>query len=137
VIRFSSESWPERRRLNFGGMGGFLVTKLVKPIKTVGSWTPHHRSVDHFLLSKTEAPIRAAAARVLGKTDATVRQKVRQLNSADRPFHQVAKLLALLLRYGSAQVLNLDQALADEHDGLHNRFSLSQRPSPASTIYRI
>jgi hypothetical protein len=49
-------------------MGGFLVTKLVKPIKTVCSWTPHHSGVDHLLLSKTEAHIRTGAARVLGNT---------------------------------------------------------------------
>ena len=30
-----------RVRLNFGGMGGFLVIKLVKPTKAVCSWTPH------------------------------------------------------------------------------------------------
>jgi hypothetical protein len=78
-------------------MGGYLVTKLVKPIKTVGSWTPHHSCVDHFLLSKAGAHKWTNAAGVLGETDATVRQKVRRLNSADRAFHQVAKLLALFL----------------------------------------
>jgi hypothetical protein len=30
-----------RLRLNFGGMGGYSVIKLVKPIKAVGSWMPH------------------------------------------------------------------------------------------------
>jgi hypothetical protein len=63
--------------LNFGGIGGYSVIKLVKPIKTVGSWTPHHGSVNHFLLSKAEAHIRASAARVLGKADATVCWEVR------------------------------------------------------------
>ena len=94
--------------MNFGGMGGFLVTKLVKPIKTVGSWTPHHRGVDHFLLSKTETYIRTGAARVLGKADATVRKKIRRLDSTDCALHQSTKLLALLLGDSGSQVLNLD-----------------------------
>jgi hypothetical protein len=57
-------------------MGGFLVIKLVKPTKIVCSWTPHYRGVGYFLLSKTEPHIRTAAARILRKTDATMRQKV-------------------------------------------------------------
>jgi hypothetical protein len=94
--------------LNFGGIGGFLVTKLVKPIKTVGSWTPYHRGVDHFLLSKTETYIRTGAARVLGKADATVRKKIRRLDSTDCALHQSTKLLALLVGDSGSQVLNLD-----------------------------
>jgi hypothetical protein len=58
-------------------MGGYSVTKLVKPIKTVSSWTPHHSGVDHFLLSETEAYIRTGAARVLGKADTAVCGEVR------------------------------------------------------------
>jgi hypothetical protein len=54
-------------------MGGFLVIKLVKPIKTFGSWTPNHGGVGDFLLSKTEPDIRTAAARILRKTYATMR----------------------------------------------------------------
>ena len=45
-----------------------------------------------------------------------MRQEVRRLDSTDRVFDQVAKLLALFLGDGGAQVLNLDQALADEND---------------------
>jgi len=52
-------------------MGGSLVSKLVKPTKIFCSWTPNESGVDHLLLSKTKAHIRAAAARILGKTDAT------------------------------------------------------------------
>jgi hypothetical protein len=84
--------------LNFGGIGGYSVIKLVKPIKTVGSWTPHDGSVDHFLLSKTEAYLSAGATRILGKADATVSWKVRRLDSADCAFDQATKLLALFLR---------------------------------------
>jgi len=102
--------------LNFGGMGGFLVIKLVNPTKIFCSWTPHHRGVNHRLLSKAEPHVRAAAARILGETNATVRGKVRRLDATDRAFHETAKLLALFIGNGGAQVLHLDHALADEYD---------------------
>jgi len=103
-----------RRRLNFGGMGGFLVIKLVKPTKIVCSWTPNESSVGQLLLSETKPHIGTAAARVLRKADATVLQKVCRPDTANCAFHQAAKLLALFLRYRSAEVLDLDQALADD-----------------------
>jgi len=68
-------------------MGGYSVIKLVNPIKTVGSWTPDHCGVNHFLLSQTEAHIRTAAAGVLGKADPAVRQIVCGLDSSDGAFH--------------------------------------------------
>ena len=39
-----------RRRLNFGSMGGLLVSKLVKPTKVFGSWPPHQSGIDQLLL---------------------------------------------------------------------------------------
>jgi hypothetical protein len=44
-----------------------------------------------------------------------VRQKVRRLDSADCAFYQIAKFLALFLSDGGAQVLDLDQTLADKY----------------------
>jgi hypothetical protein len=76
--------------LNFGGIGGFF-------------------------LSKTKAHIGTAAAGVLRKADATVRQKVPRFYAVDCAFNQVAKLLALFVGYGGAEVLNLDQAFADKY----------------------
>ena len=73
-----------RRRLNFGGMGGFSVCKLVKPIKTVCSWTPNQNGVDHLLLSKTKSYVGTAAARVLREADAAMGQELRGLDSLDR-----------------------------------------------------
>src|ERR1035438_10343012 len=96
-------------------MGGFLVIKLVKPTKIVCSWTPHQSGIDHFLLSKTKPHIRTGTAGVLGKADTTVRQKIRRFNSTDRAFNQATKLLSLFLGDGGAQVLNLDQTLADKY----------------------
>jgi len=97
-------------------MGGSLVSKLVKPTKIFCSWTPNESGVDQFLLSKTKAHIGAAAAGILGKTDATVWQKVRGLDSSDRGLDQVAELLPLFVGDCGSQVLDLDQSLADEHD---------------------
>ena len=39
-----------RRRLNFGSMGGLLVSKLVKPTKVFGSWPPHQSGIYQLLL---------------------------------------------------------------------------------------
>jgi hypothetical protein len=104
-----------RRRFNFGGIGGFLVIKLVKPVKAVCSGAPHQVSVDNFLPPQTESEVRAGAAGILRKADATVREKPCRFNSPDRVFHQVAELLALLVGYRSPKVLDFDQTLAHKH----------------------
>jgi hypothetical protein len=97
-------------------MGGFLVIKLVKPTKIFCSWTPHQGGVGHDLFAKTKSHLRTAATRVLRKANTAVRQKICGFDSTGRALHQAAKLQALFLRYGSAQVLNLNQALANEYD---------------------
>ena len=94
-----------RRRLNCGGIGGFLVIKLVKPTKTLCSWTPHHGGVDHFVLAKTKPHIWTAAAGILRKADATVGRKVRRLDAADCALHQATKLLSLFVGNGGVQTL--------------------------------
>src|ERR1700720_2115138 len=97
-------------------MGGFLVIKLVKPTKTVSSRTPYQSGVDYLLFSKTKAHIRAATARILGKANAAVREKVGRLDAADGAFNQVAEFLALFVGDGAAQLLNLDQTLPDKNN---------------------
>jgi len=97
-------------------MGGLLVIKLVKPIKTVCSWTPHQAGVSHFLLAKTQFHIRTAAAGVLRKADATVRQELCGFDSLDRVPYQATELLALPVGNRGSQVLNLDLPFADEYD---------------------
>jgi hypothetical protein len=69
-------------------MGGFSVIKLVKPTKGLCSWTPHQRGVSHLLLSKTKPNAGTGSARILGESDAAVRQELRGLNSSDRIVHQ-------------------------------------------------
>ena len=99
-----------RSRLSFGGMGGFLVIKLVKPTKVFCSWTPH-QVASTIPASQTQPHIRATAAGVLGEADAAVRQELGRLDSADRVLYQVTKFLALFLGDGGSQVLDFDQAL--------------------------
>src|SRR2546427_5006705 len=99
-------------------MGGILVRKLVKPTKGFCSWPPHQSGLDQILPSQTKPDIRAAAAGVLRETDSAVGQELGGLDPPDRFFDQLAELLALVVRDRRLQVLDLDQALADEdHHG--------------------
>src|SRR5277367_1231457 len=86
-----------RRRLNFGDIDGFLVIKLVKPIKILCSRTPYKTGVGQLLLSQAKSNIRTAAAGVLREADATVRQEVCRLDSSDRVLDQIAKFRSLLV----------------------------------------
>jgi hypothetical protein len=91
-------------------MGGVLVIKLVKPIKILCSWTPYQAGVGQLLLTQAKSNIRTAAAVVLGKADAIVRQEVCRLDSLDRVLDHIAKFLALLVGNDGSQILNLDQS---------------------------
>jgi len=62
----------------------------------------------------------------LGKADATVRQEVRRLDSADCAFHQSTEFLALLVSDGSVQVLNLDSRLRTNTTGRPSQFHSSR-----------
>ena len=84
-IRLSTAS--ARRRLSFGGIGGFLVTKFVKQTK-VDSRLAHQRSFDQIALVQAEPDKRTGGARVLGKADAAVRQEQTGLDPADRVLDQ-------------------------------------------------
>ena len=58
-----------------GSMGAVSVRKLIKETKRC-SWLPDESGFSQFLSSKAKPDIRASGARVLGKADAAVRQKV-------------------------------------------------------------
>src|SRR5262249_28783009 len=105
-----------RRRLSFGSMGGFLVSKLVKPTKAFGSRSPHEGGIDQLLFAKAESQVGARAARVLREPNATVGQKLCGFDSPDCVFDQLAELVALLLADGGSEILDLDQSFADEYD---------------------
>src|SRR5437870_12579089 len=79
---FVSTNWA-RRRLSLGSIGGSLIIKLVKPIKIFSSRPPDKSGLDQLLTSETKPDIRATAARVLGETDAAVRQELRRLDLPD------------------------------------------------------
>src|ERR1019366_9897553 len=90
-----STNWA-RLRLSFGNIGGFLVSKLVKPTK-VFSRPPDHSFLRQFLPSQAPADVRTAGARVLRKADAAVGHEVTGLNSLDRVLNQAAKLPSLFV----------------------------------------
>src|SRR5580704_18480595 len=96
-------------------MGGCLEIKLVKPIK-IPSRAANKRGFDQIRLPQAEPNVWAAGAGVLGKADAAVRQKLGSFDSSDGVIDQLPKLIALFVGDGGAEVLNLDQALADEDD---------------------
>jgi hypothetical protein len=102
--------------LNFGGIGGFLVIKLVKPTIVFCSWSPYEGAFGKVLPIETKPHIRAAATRVLRKTDAAVGKKICGLDSADGVFYEAAELQSLFVGDGGSQVLNVHQSLANEHN---------------------
>src|SRR5205807_6884091 len=91
-----STNWA-RRRLSLGSIGGFLVMKLVKPIKLFRSWAPDESGFDQLRASETKPDIRTAAARVLRETDAAVGQELGRLDLLDGGFDQLPELAALLI----------------------------------------
>jgi hypothetical protein len=97
-------------------MGGFLVSKLVKPTKILGSWPPYESGIDQLLLSQAKSQVGASAARVLRKANAAVGKKLRGFDSPDCVLDQQAELLALLFADCGAQILDLNQPFADEHN---------------------
>jgi len=102
--------------LSFGGMGGSLVIKLVKPTKVFCSCSPSKNSISHVLPPETQPCICAAAAGILGKTDATVRQKLGGLDSPDRVLQQSTEFLPPGVGNCGVQVSNLNLPPANEHD---------------------
>jgi hypothetical protein len=78
-------------------MGGFLVSKLVKPTKIFCSGTSDETGVDRLLVSKAKPDIRAVAARILRESDPAVRQEVGGLDPPNRIFRQLAELATLFV----------------------------------------
>ena len=67
------------------------------------------------LVYQAQPYIGTGAARILGEADAAVGQKLRRLDLLDGQVDQVAELPALVIGDGGAQVLDFDQALANEY----------------------
>jgi hypothetical protein len=68
-------------------MGGFLVSKFVKPTKVLGSWPSDQSGLYELLFAQAQPHIGACTAGVLGKTNAAVRKKICGLDPTDRPFN--------------------------------------------------
>jgi hypothetical protein len=97
-------------------MGGFLVSKLVKPTKVFCSWASYETGFSRLRFPEAKPNIRAVAARVLREANSTVSQEVARLDSSNRVFCQLAELAALFIGDCGAQILDLNQSLADEDD---------------------
>src|SRR5229473_271572 len=96
-----------------------LIHKLVKPIKVAGSWFSNKVRADQFLVTQTEAQMRAAHTSVLGKTDAAVGKELARFDLANGCFDQATVLPALFFRNGAFQILNLRMILPHEDHERH------------------
>ena len=76
----------------------------------------HECSLDQVGLIEAEPNEGARRARILRKADATMRQKQSRIDPLNGVFDQSCEFAALLFRNGGAEILNLDQSLADEND---------------------
>src|SRR5437867_2281001 len=100
-------------------MGGFLTRKLVKPIKTLCSRAAYQSRRNQICSSQTEPDVRATAARILGKTDTAVRQKLGLFDALDRIAHELAKFLTLFICNCSVQILHFWNSLSNKYDLCH------------------
>jgi hypothetical protein len=91
--------------LSFGAIGGSLVSKLVNPTQVVCSWAPDQRALRYFLPTQTKSDLWTAAAGILGKTDAAVRQELSGFDAGEWCLDDLAELLTLLLGHGRAKVM--------------------------------
>jgi hypothetical protein len=118
--------------LSFGGIGGLSVRKLVKPTKVFCSRPAHEHGLCHVLPTQTQLYERTAAAGILRKADAAMRQELGGFDLPDSVLGQLAELLALVIGDNGMQILDFDQALAYEDDLSHLR-----NPSdPSQTSFR-
>jgi hypothetical protein len=82
-----------------GGIGVGLKRKFVKQTK-IDSRLAHEYGFDHVTLIEAEPEEWARCARVLGKTDAAMRQEQPGLDPSHRVLDQGCELLPLLVRNG-------------------------------------
>src|ERR1700693_998190 len=101
-----------RRRLSFGAIKALpLVVKHVKPIKVARSRLTNEFGPNQRLVPKAQAEVSTADASVLRESDSWVGRELGGFDLTCGRFDQLAKLLTLLLRDRSQQILNLRDAL--------------------------
>jgi hypothetical protein len=105
-------------------MGGFLVRKLVKQTKAY-SWLAQQADIDQFSLVEAMPDERTRRARILRKSDTTLRQEQARLNPADSIFDQGLKVVSLFACDCGSEILNFDRALTS----MAARVSFSCQPS--------
>ena len=82
----------------------------------INSRLAHKASFDQIGLIEAEPDEGTSCARILWKTDAAMRQEQPGLDPSHCVIDQGCKFLALLVRNGGLEVLNLDQAFAYENN---------------------
>ena len=98
-----------------GSTGAVSVRKLIKETK-VNSWLADESRVNQFLSSKTKPDVGTACARVLGETDAAMREEISGFNLLDCVFDQMTEFFPLLISYCRWQILNFRHSFADKDD---------------------
>src|SRR5579862_4821644 len=108
-----------RRRLSFGAKRGLpLVVNNVNPIKVGGSRLTNEFGCGQSFVPKTQSEVCTADAPVLRETDSWVGRELGRFDLTSGGFNQLAKLLTLLFRDRSQQVLNLRNAFPHKrHNG--------------------
>src|SRR5579862_2217039 len=108
-----------RRRLSFGAKRGLpLVVNNVNPIKVGGSRLTNEFGCGQSFVPKTQSEVCTADAPVLRETDSWVGRELGRFDLTGRGFNQLAKLLTLLFRDRSQEVLNLRNAFPHKsHNG--------------------
>src|SRR5262249_14700096 len=119
---FVRTNWA-RLRFNLGDIGGFLVIKLVKPTKLFCSGTAYQSGVNQIRVPKAQSDVGTTAARVLGKTNAAMGQKLCRLDALNSVADQGSEFLPLFLSNCGLQILNFHQPFADEDDLRHLSYS--------------
>jgi len=101
---------------NLGCIGGFLVIKLVKPIKTFRSWSPRQGGLNQILSPQAKTNVGTGTAWVLWETNTSVWQKLCRLDALHGIGNQTRKFSPSFLCDPGFQILDFDESLANEDD---------------------
>jgi hypothetical protein len=100
-------------RLSFGGIGGYLVCKLVKQT-TINSRLAYEYGFDEIGAVEAESEEGTGGARILREADAAMQAEESRFNPSNCIVDQSGKLVSLFIGNRCLQVLDFNQAFADE-----------------------